>query len=243
MHRLFVGTSGYNYKHWRGVFYPKGLAEKDWLAFYSRYFATVEINATFYGRFTRETFETWANEVGDGFTFTLKGSRYITHVKRLNDPEQPLQRFFNPAQGLGKRFSCALWQFPRTMHCSEETLARLEAFLPLLPGNIRQAFEFRHDSWFTDAVFALLDRYGAGFVINDSPHFLSIEQVTGDFAYIRFHGPKALYASSYSDAQLKDWAGKIRRYLREHDVYGYFNNDYHGFAIENARTLRNLLER
>ena len=243
MHRLFVGTSGFNYTRWRGVFYPKGLAEKDWLAYYSRHFATVEINATFYGRFKRETFEAWAGEVGEGFAFTLKGSRYITHVKRLRDPEEPIERFFTPAQGLVKHFSCALWQFPRTMHRNEETFQRLAAFLALLPRDVRQAFEFRHDSWFTEAVYALLDRHGAGFVINDSPHFPSVERVTGDFAYIRFHGPKRLYASSYSDAQLEDWAGRIRRYLDDQDVYCYFNNDYHGYAIRNAGALLTLLAR
>ena len=243
MHALYVGTSGYNFKHWRGIFYPKGVAEKDWLAFYGGHLATVEINATFYGRFKRETFEAWAREVGQDFAFTLKGSRYITHVKRLNDPEEPIERFFTPAQGLGKHFSCALWQFPRTLHCNDETWARLEAFLQLLPRGIRQAFEFRHDSWFTDAVLALLDRHGAGFVINDSPHLPSFEAVTGDFAYIRLHGPQRLYASSYSGEQLEAWAGKIRRYLDDLDVYCYFNNDYHGFAIRNAETLLALLKR
>lgn len=242
MHALFIGTSGYNYKHWKGVVYPERLPQEEWLAYYSRHFSTVEVNATFYGRFKKTTFKTWLEQAGDDFRFTLKGSRYITHVKRLNDPEQPIERFFAPAEALGKQFSCALWQFPQNMHRNQETLARLETFLTLLPRDRRQAFEFRHDSWFTEAVFTLLQHHNAGFVINESPHFAAMEKVTADFAYLRFHGPGKLYASSYEKAELEDWAKKIRRWLRDYDVYCYFNNDHAGFAIKNALTLKEMLE-
>jgi uncharacterized protein YecE (DUF72 family) len=241
MQSLFVGTSGYSYKHWKGIFYPDGLAQKRWLAFYSQHFATVEINATFYGSFKEETFAKWRQEVGDDFTFTLKGTRYLTHLKRLVDPAPSIEQFFDPARGLGPAFSCVCWQFAKDFRCDEETLERLRSFLPLLPRDVRQAVEFRDPSWFTDSVYELLRQHNTGWVINDSPHFPSTEVVTADFVYVRFHGPDRLYASSYSLADLKVWAETISRFLESHDVYGYFNNDYHGFAIANARDLIELV--
>lgn len=241
MGELFIGTSGYAYKQWRGVFYPKELPQDEWLAFYSKHFSTVEINATFYGSFSRETFAKWREDAGKDFAFTLKGSRYITHMKRLRDAKPSVERFFAPAAGLGSSLSCVCWQFPRNFQRKDETLARLETFLSLLPRDVRQAFEFRHDSWFDTSAFALLNRHHAGFVINDSPHFPSSEHVTGDFAYIRFHGPGKLYASSYTEAELRAWATKIGRYLRTGDVYGYFNNDAAAYAVKNAKELRSLV--
>jgi uncharacterized protein YecE (DUF72 family) len=241
MQSLFVGTSGYSYKHWKGIFYPEGLSQKRWLSFYSQHFSTVEINATFYGSFKEETFAKWRQEVGDDFTFTLKGTRYLTHLKRLADSEPSIERFFGPARGLGPALSCVCWQFAKDFRCNEETLARLRSFLPLLPRDVRQAVELRDPSWFTDTVFELLRQHNTGFVINDSPHFPATEVVTADFVYVRFHGPGRLYASSYSRAELEAWAEKIGRYLESRDVYGYFNNDYGGFAIANARDLIELV--
>lgn len=241
MGSLFAGTSGYSYKHWKGVFYPAGLSQKRWLSFYSQHFSTVEINATFYGSFKEETFAKWRQEVGDDFVFAMKGTRYLTHLKRLLDPAPSIERFFNPARGLGSTLSCVCWQFPKDFRCDKETQARLRSFLPLLPGDARQAVELRDPSWFTDAVFELLRQHNTGFVINDSPHFPATEAVTADFVYLRFHGPGRLYASSYSQAELKAWAEKISRYLESGDVYAYFNNDYDGFALANARDLIGLI--
>jgi uncharacterized protein YecE (DUF72 family) len=161
----------------------------------------------------------------------------------LRDAKPSVDRFFAPTVGLGLSFSCVCWQFPRNFQCKDETLARLEAFLTLLPRDVRQAFEFRHDSWFNPQVFALLDRHyaGVGVVINDSPHFPTIDKVTGGFAYIRFHGPGKLYASSYSKAELTAWAKHIAHDLDRYDVYGYFNNDAAGYAVKNAAALRALI--
>jgi uncharacterized protein YecE (DUF72 family) len=241
MHTVSIGTSGYVYKDWKGIFYPETLPQKKWLTYYSQHFSTVEINATFYGSFNREIFMKWREQVGKGFTFTLKGTRYVTHVKRLIEPEAPLERFFTAAAGLGDSFTCVLWQFAKNFQCKAETYNRLEAFLKLLPQESRQVIEFRHVSWFTNTVFTLLNRYGVGFVINDSPHFPAYEKVTGDFVYIRFHGPGTLYASSYDYKQLKVWAEKIKTYREKYDVFCYFNNDYYGYAIANARELISLL--
>jgi uncharacterized protein YecE (DUF72 family) len=241
MGNLFIGTSGYVYKHWRGVFCPNDLPQDEWLAFYRRQFSTVEINATFYGNFSRETFAKWRQEAGNDFAFTLKGTRYITHIKRLRDAKPSIERFFTPAAGLGRGLSCVCWQFPRNFQCKDETLARLETFLSLLPHDARQAFEFRHDSWFNETVFALLDRHQAGFVINDSPHFAATENITGGFAYIRFHGPGKLYASSHSKAELTAWAKRIERFRERYDVYAYFNNDAAAYAVKNAAELRSLI--
>jgi uncharacterized protein YecE (DUF72 family) len=237
MHNVYIGTSGYVYRDWRGVFYPETLAQRKWLHFYSEQFQTVEINATFYGSFKPETFHKWRNEVGRNFAFTIKGTRYVTHVKRLKEVEDSVERFFESASGLEDCLSCVLWQFPKNFRATEETMTRLEAFLKLLPANIRQAIEFRHESWFTEKIFTLLDHYRAGFVINDSAAFPACEKITGDFAYIRSHGPGQLYASKYTEKQMADWAEKIKEYRKTHDVYCYFNNDYFGYAIENAQEL------
>jgi uncharacterized protein YecE (DUF72 family) len=241
MKRVFIGTSGYVYQDWKGIFYPEGLPQKNWLRYYSQHFRTVEINATFYGSFSREIFGKWRGQTGEDFRFTLKGTRYVTHVKRLKDKEASLERFFTTASGLGEKLSCVLWQFPKNFVCKEETMERFTSFLASLPPDIPQTIEFRHASWLVERIVTLLNKYRVGCVINDSPHFPHFEIVTGDFAYIRFHGPGQLYASKYSDDDMKQWAEKIKEYREKYDVYCYFNNDYFGYAIENAEMLATLL--
>lgn len=156
-------------------------------------------------------------------------------------PEPSIERFFAPARSLGPGFSCVCWQLPGDFRCNEETLGRLRSFLPLLPRDVRQAVESRHPSWFTDAVLDCLRQHNTGFVINNSPHLPSAESVTADFVYLRFHGPGRLYASFCSLAELEARVQKITRFLESHDVYAYFNNDYGGYTIENAKTLRALV--
>lgn len=242
MGRLLIGTSGYNYKDWKGKFYPEKLSQKEWLSYYAKHFDTVEINATFYGSFKKATFEKWTSETPNTFAFTLKGTRFLTHIKRLKDPEEPIERFFTEAEGLGKKFNCCLWQFPKNFTNTEETMERLTNFLALLPKAIKQVFEFRDDSWFTQDVFALLNKYHAGFVMNDSSVYPEIEQVTDSAVYIRFHGPGKLYASSYTDGQLREWAERIQGYLKKFTVYCYFNNDFEARAITDARKLRSFID-
>ncbi len=217
------------------------LAQQHWLPFYSQHLSTVEINATFSGSFKAQTFAKWRQEVGDDFILTPKGTRDLMHLKRLRAPEPSIERFFAPARSLGPGFSCVCWQLPGDFRCNEETLGRLRSFLPLLPRDVRQAVESRHPSWFTDAVLDCLRQHNTGFVINNSPHLPSAESVTADFVYLRFHGPGRLYASFCSLAELEARVQKITRFLESHDVYAYFNNDYGGYTIENAKTLRALV--
>jgi uncharacterized protein YecE (DUF72 family) len=240
MGELFIGTSGFNYKDWKEIFYPKGLPQKQWLAYYARHYNTVEINATFYRHFARDVLVKWHDNTPDGFCFTLKGPRTITHVKRLQGVDDELDRFFESARGLQQKLSVVLWQFPPSF--KYDTMQdRLSAFMDMLPKDTRQAFEFRDKSWFKDEVYALLNRHKAGFVINDSSRWPAAEAVTGDFMYSRFHGPGRLYASSYSTDQLAVWADTIQARIPRYDVYCYFNNDFGGRAIRNADELRELL--
>lgn len=241
MGRIYIGTSGYSYKHWKEVFYPKGLAQAKWLPFYAEHFNTVEINATFYRHFGKHVFENWNSLTPDGFNFTIKGPKTITRDKRLENVEEELTRFMESAQGLGEKLGVMLWQLPPSFKQDEENLKRLKAFLELLSTTIRQVIEFRHPTWVNDEIFALLNSHHVGWVAAESKRYLSVEKVTGGTAYFRYHGPRELYASSYSNDELNQLAQKMRDYAKTNDVYCYFNNDFHGYAIENGRYLCSLL--
>ncbi len=242
MGRLLIGTPGYSYKDWRGIFYPKGVAQKNWLTYYADHYNTVEINATFYRPFPKHVYESWYQRTPESFCFTLKGPRLITHEKKLHDIGDALQAFAESARGLEDKLDVMLWQFsPGTRSDSHGIKARFIDFLDLLPKDIRQVVEFRHTSWFNDEIYDLLNKHHVGFVINDSSRWPAREVVTGDFMYARFHGPGRLYASEYSEEQLKAWADRIAPRLAHHDVYAYFNNDYGGRAIRNADALKLLL--
>lgn len=243
MGKLFIGTSGYNYTDWVGVFYPQDLSKKEWLSFYSKHFNTVEINATFYHSFRRQVFENWSRQTPSTFCFSIKGSRFITHIKRINNVKSEIGKFFDSAYGLKEKLAVILWQFPSSFRLTDENKKRLSKFLANLPKNSHNTFEFRHMSWFSDDIYQLLDENKAGFVINETKAFPVAEKITGDFAYIRFHGPQSLYSSSYSDEELKIWAERIRGYLKAYDVYCYFNNDVSGYAIKNAFSLKSLLDK
>ena len=240
MPHLYIGTSGYTYKDWRGVFYPKGVVQKNWLAFYAAQFNAVEINATFYRSFPKHIFEHWREVTHDAFRFVLKGPKLITHEKALVDVESDVQEFVSNSAGLGDKLTAMLWQFPASEH--QDTFEdRFAQFLPQLPKSIKHVFEFRHVSWFSDKTYALLNQYDDGIVINDSPRFPKREVVTDNVMYIRFHGPEKLYASSYSNYQLDNWAQKIARHINKEDVYLFFNNTAQGKAVGNAKLLRELL--
>ena len=243
MGTLLIGTSGFNYNDWKELFYPKRLPQKKWLAYYAQHYDTVEINATFYRYFARTVFARWRDETSPTFQFTLKGPKEITHVKRLQCIDNDLSRFIDSIQDLKPKLSSLLWQFPYSFKYDNETKENLDAFLQKLAPDIRQAIEFRHKSWFNEDIYALLNRYNAGCVINDSSRFPAVEIVTGNFVYIRFHGPDQLYASAYSLEALKVWANKIKGWLTQFDVYGYFNNDYGGRAIQNSVELIDLVRR
>ncbi|HEY8477176.1 MAG TPA: DUF72 domain-containing protein [Chloroflexota bacterium] len=236
---LRIGTSGWNYPHWRERFYPPGLKPSEWLGFYARRFDTVEINYSFYRLPTREAFASWGRVVPEGFVFAVKGSRFITHVKRLRDPAPAVTRFFERAAALGAKLGPALWQLPPQF---QRDPARLAAFLQALPEAQRHAFEFRHASWFVDEVYALLRARGAALCIADRDGHHTPLVHTASWTYVRFHS--GLAGGSYTEAQLQGWAERLRQWSEAGvQVYAYFNNDWEGYAPANAARLRELVAR
>jgi uncharacterized protein YecE (DUF72 family) len=242
MSDLFVGTSGYSYQHWRnGVFYPKGTPQSRWLEFYAEHFETVELNVSFYRLPKKETFAKWYERSPADFRFAVKGSRFITHIKKLKNCEEPLHLFADHAGELKEKLGVILWQLPPNFKADGE---RLEAFVGLLaspevaPG-ARHVFEFREKSWFQADILELLKRHKFSLCIAHSPEFPYCEEETADFVYLRFHGGEVLYGGDYSDEELRRWSRKIRSWLKSpKDVYAYFNNDAHGYAVKNALTLK-----
>ncbi len=233
-----VGCSGWVYNHWRGVFYPKDVPQKAWFEFYAQHFDTVEINNSFYRLPKPETFASWRQRAPDGFCFAVKGSRFITHIKRLKEPQESVKRFFDSANELGPRAGPILWQLAPSFQRDDE---RLAAFLAELPRQHIHAFEFRHKSWLTDDVYALLSEHRAALCVPDRPDLPQDVRCVTDWSYVRLHGSNH-DNGNYSQAELNTWADRIRAFADNGaDVWVYFDNDQHGFAIENARSLRETL--
>lgn len=237
---LRIGCSGFLYDHWKGVFYPEGIPKKKWLEYYCANFSTVELNATFYGVPDKETFLKWLKETPAGFVFSLKGSRFITHTKKLKACVEPLEVFFSRAAGLKEKLGVILWQLPPSLKADP---ARLAEFLELLRAfKLRNAFEFREKTWVSKKVISLMERENACICMADWPEFLNDLPVTADFVYIRRHGKGGSYATSYSQDELRLDALRIRKYLRQKkDVFIYFNNDAFGYAPADALSLKKLL--
>ncbi len=260
----YVGTSGYSYGHWIGVLYPPELSQAKWLEYYCQFFGTVELNVTFYRLPTASTFKGWRKRSPENFVFALKGSRFITHIKKLGDCEEPLELFFQRVKELGDKARVILWQLPPRFKVD---LDKLQRFCHLLATNPRaskyhHAFEFREKSWFCREVYDILKNYNFALALADWPFILQVKgkpqeigiikykapkievEETADFLYIRRHGAVALYASNYSDEELQRDARYIREWLEEgRDVYIYFNNDAYGYAVKNALFLKKLLEK
>lgn len=246
MARLFVGTSGWTYSSWKGTFYPEELPARQYLKFYAKNFGTTEVNYSFYHLPKLSTYEKWASQVPDSFVFAVKASRFITHVKRLIEVVNAWSTFVQNARALGPHVGPVLLQFPPSFRCDPQ---RVAAFLkgarePMSQSSgLRLAFEFRHESWFKEEIYALLRQHQAALCIADSSRYPRHDKVTADFVYVRFHGRAKLFASEYTDKELMDEATRIRRYLRNGlDVYVYFNNDARGYAVKNAKTLRDLVQ-
>jgi len=235
-----IGTSGWVYPHWRGVFYAWDLPMREWLKHYAARFATVELNNSFYRLPSQDAFHRWKEAAPSGFTYAVKANRYITHMKKLGGVEEALPRFLDRARLLGDRLGPILYQLPPFWACNVE---RLRAFLDLLPGDLKHVFEFRHPSWLNEAVFSLLEAHGAALCIVSLPEFPCLLRATGPLVYIRLHGAEAKYASRYSERELQWWSEQILGFMRDgKDVYAYFNNDACGYAVQNALRLRELLE-
>jgi uncharacterized protein YecE (DUF72 family) len=231
-----IGTSGYQYDHWRGLFYPPALPKRHWFGHYARHFDTVEINNTFYRLPEATTFEAWAAEAPAGFLYALKFSRYGTHIKRLLDPEEPIRRFLERAEILGKLLGPLLVQLPPHWKVNR---ARLGGFLEAAPRKQRWAIEFRDPGWLTEEIFSLLEGQNAALCIHDMiPDHP--RRITADWVYLRFHGQH--YGGTYSHQYLSAQARQIAEYRAQGlDVFAYFNNDVGGHAVRNAADLKRYL--
>lgn len=236
---LRIGCSGWNYRHWRERFYPPGCPPSRWLAYYARSFDTVEVNATFYRLPTRKAVAGWVEQSPEGFLFAVKASRYLTHVKRLTDLGRGVERFYERLEPLlaSPKLGPVLWQLPETFRRDDGRLANALAALP--PG--RHCFEFRHESWFREDVYALLREHGAALVIGDHPQRpFQAHELTADWTFIRFHHGSRGRNGNYSERELQEWAARIASWRERADVYAYFNNDWEGYALLNGRRLQRL---
>ena len=240
LHDWRIGTSGFSYAGWRGVFYPPDLPSGEWLAFYAREFATVELNVTFYRTPRESTYRGWAQAVGEDFAFVLKAPRLITHIKRLADCRESLERFLAPTAPLAARLALVLLQLPPGLRFDAPLL---DGFLDQLPrGFPPLAWEPRHRSFADEAALAWFRERRQSLVVADSGgRYPTIQAFTAPPAYLRFHGPAGLYASPYSDGQLAEHLAWTDENVPPHTtVYAFFNNDAGGHAVANARTLRAL---
>jgi len=239
MSDCLIGTSGWVYPHWRGVFYPEDLPQARWFEHYARHFPTVEINYSFYRLPTEGSFDRWREQSPAGFVYAVKANRYLTHIKRLKDCQEPLERFLSRARRLGDKLGPILYQLPPRWKANPE---RLEEFAHLLPKDLIHVFEFRDERWFIEPVFQILQAHGLAFCIFDMPGLECPLRVTSDVVYIRFHGAGWLYAGRYSREMLATWAQRIAHFLSEgRRVYAYFNNDAFGHAVVNARELAGMI--
>jgi uncharacterized protein YecE (DUF72 family) len=239
MSPVYIGTSGFHYKHWRGSFYPEKLPASKWLDFYTQHFDTVELNNTFYRLPPENALRHWRDSTPQNFRFAVKGSRFITHMKKLKDPAPGLEKFFGCVDLLGRKLGPVVFQLPPFWEVDPE---RLAAFLAALPPRRRYAFELRNPTWHTPEIRRLLRRRNAAFCIFEIAGFRSPLEITANFTYVRLHGPGGAYQGSYPEATLREWAGRIREWRKTlRAVYVYFDNDQAGFAVRNALTLQRLV--
>lgn len=239
--RLRVGCSGWEYKHWRGDFYPAELRKAEWFGYYAERFDSVEINNTFYRLPERTTFAAWAGRAPSGFEFAIKASRFLTHMKKLKDPEEPIERLFGRMRPLRGHLGPVLYQLPPGWKLDR---ARLEHFLQVLPRRVRHVVEFREPSWYVEDVLDLLAQHRVSLCLHDMPGSATGKVRVGPLVYVRYHGASDRYHGSYSDDRLEAWAEWLHaERINGTDIYAYFNNDVGGHAPRNAATLRRLLER
>ena len=233
-----IGCSGWNYPHWRDVVYPKGLPARRWLEHYATLFDTVEVNTTFYRLPSVSAVQGWVEQSPTAFLFAVKASRFLTHMKRLSDMGQPVERFYERLDPLVRspKLGPVLWQLPERFRRDDERLAAALAGLP----RGRHCFEFRHPTWFADEVYELLRRHGVALVIGDDPtRSFQTRELTAPFTYLRFHHGGG--DGNYSHRQLGAWVRRIEEWRSSVDVYAYFNNDWRGFAVENGTWLSERL--
>ena len=235
----YIGTSGWHYDHWVGRFYPSGLPGEALLKHYAGCFSSVEINNSFYRLPQKKTLLRWKDAVPEDFVFSVKASRYLTHMKKLKDPQEPLERLLDRVSVLGGKLGPIIFQLPPRWRSNP---GRLEGLLEILPEDQRYAFEFRDPSWFEEKNYALLRDHGASFCVYDLDGRTSPKQVTADFVYMRLHGPDGPYQGRYGAERLGGWAGAISAWRKEGlDVYCYFDNDEAAYAAQDALRLKQMM--
>ncbi len=233
-----IGTSGWNYPHWKGIFYPEKLPSTKWLSYYSEFFETVEVNATFYGTPKEKTFKKWYEETPSDFIFALKANRFITHVKRLKDVAEPLKRFYAAISPLKEKIGPILFQLPPSLKYDRSLL---KEFVRLLDLSYKTAIEVRHQSFLCEEFYELLRRFNISLCLSDTAgrYPSLVEVLTADFVYVRLHGSRVLYRSCYTEEELQAWAQKLKSWAIP--AYVYFDNDSLGWAVPNALRLKELL--
>ena len=241
MFEVIIGTSGWWYEHWKEKFYPPGLDKNKWFDYYTKFFDSVEINSSFYRLPFPNMVKGWARKAPSGFKFTLKAWRRITHLKKLKNTKEDVERFFERISPLKDNLGAILYQLPPSLKCNFNLL---ESFFEELPQNLDQAVEFRHESWLNLIFFSLLKKYNITYCIVSMPDFPEDIHLTSKVSYVRFHGKEILYGSSYSDDELFRWAQIIKSFSGQgiERVYVYFNNDYEAFAVFNALRLGEILK-
>jgi uncharacterized protein YecE (DUF72 family) len=238
---VWIGTSGWQYRDWRGTFYPPHLPVRDWLEDYAGRFATVESNNAFYRLPERRTFEDWARRTPDDFVMAVKVSRFLTHIKRLADPEEPVERFLDRVAGLGSKLGPVLLQLPPQLRLSTD---RLQATLDLFPPAVRVAVEFRHASWFTEEIRGILSDRSVALCLADRRGALTPLWRTADWTYLRFHEGRSSPRPCYGRAALAAWADRLAdSWSPDEDCFVYFNNDPRGCAPRDAARFAGLVER
>ncbi len=237
----FIGTSGFSYSHWKGVFYPEDLPSSKFLEFYAKNFDTVEMNSTFYHTPRDSTIRNWIEKTPENFVFSVKTSKFITHIKRLKDSGGSVEKFLQKAELFGKKLGVILFQLPPSL---KKDAVLLSEFIGTLDKSKKYAFEFRHKTWLSEDVYEILKKNNIAFCISDTPRYPYAEVITADFSYVRLHGHTKLYASEYTKEQLIHYAELISENNKKGiSFYVYFDNDFYGYAVKNALELKNLIQK
>jgi len=236
--RYFIGTSGWNYNHWKDLFYPSKLSQKHWFAFYASKFSTVEINYTFYRWPQEKTLLNWYNNAPTNFQFTLKVPRTITHIRKFHEVGEKVLEFYKLTELLQEKVACHLFQTPPSMQFNEKNFIKLEQFCKTLDKMKKNVIEFRDESWWNEKIYALLKKYHVIFCITSGLNMPDDIILTSNIAYFRFHGEG--YATKYSNEELEKYAETMQK-LDCEQVYAYFNNDANAYAPQNAAELKRIL--
>lgn len=238
---MLIGTSGWQYRHWKQTFYPEGVAQARWLDYYAARFATVEINNAFYRLPEAKTFEDWKKRTPARFVFAVKASRYLTHIKRLREPAEPVERLLERARHLGSKLGPVLLQLPPNLRAD---LGALDEVLSRFPKRVRVSFEPRHESWFHPDTRSVLERYGAAFCLTDTPQRKAPHWRTAEWGYLRMHAGRATPHPCYGQRALTTWAHRLAEmWPQSATIFVYFNNDERACALRDAALFARAVQK